>query len=62
VYVKLGGLALIVNAFDFHLAPLPPSASATRDRLAEGGGFEPLVPLAKEPVSLAIGESAAEAE
>ena len=27
VYVKLGGLAMIVNAFDFHLAPLPPSSS-----------------------------------
>jgi hypothetical protein len=27
VYVKLGGLAMIVNAFDFHLSPLPPSSS-----------------------------------
>jgi predicted TIM-barrel fold metal-dependent hydrolase len=26
VYVKLGGLAMIVNAFDFHAAPLPPSS------------------------------------
>src|ERR1043166_7774004 len=26
VYVKLGGLAMIVNAFDFHLRPLPPSS------------------------------------
>jgi predicted TIM-barrel fold metal-dependent hydrolase len=26
MYVKLGGLAMIVNAFDFHLAPLPPSS------------------------------------
>jgi L-fuconolactonase len=26
VYVKLGGLAMIVNAFDFHIAPLPPSS------------------------------------
>jgi L-fuconolactonase len=26
VYVKLGGLAMIVNAFDFHLAPLQPSS------------------------------------
>jgi L-fuconolactonase len=26
VYVKLGGLAMIVNAFNFHLAPLPPSS------------------------------------
>ena len=26
VHVKLGGLAMIVNAFDFHLAPLPPSS------------------------------------
>jgi L-fuconolactonase len=26
VYVKLGGLAMIVNAFDFHLPPLPPSS------------------------------------
>lgn len=26
VYVKLGGLAMIVNAFDFHLEPLPPSS------------------------------------
>ena len=26
VYVKLGGLAMIVNAFDFHLTPLPPSS------------------------------------
>src|SRR3954467_5590308 len=26
VYVKLGGLAMIVNAFDFHLQPLPPSS------------------------------------
>jgi predicted TIM-barrel fold metal-dependent hydrolase len=26
VYVKLGGLAMIVNAFDFHLAPVPPSS------------------------------------
>jgi predicted TIM-barrel fold metal-dependent hydrolase len=26
VYVKLGGLAMIVNAFDLHLAPLPPSS------------------------------------
>jgi predicted TIM-barrel fold metal-dependent hydrolase len=26
VYVKLGGLAMIVNGFDFHLAPLPPSS------------------------------------
>ena len=25
-YVKLGGLAMIVNAFDFHLQPLPPSS------------------------------------
>jgi hypothetical protein len=24
--VKLGGLAMIVNAFDFHLTPLPPSS------------------------------------
>jgi len=27
VYVKLGGLAMVVNAFDFHVAPLPPSSS-----------------------------------
>jgi L-fuconolactonase len=26
VYVKLGGLAMIVNGFDFHSAPLPPSS------------------------------------
>jgi L-fuconolactonase len=26
VYAKLGGLAMIVNGFDFHLAPLPPSS------------------------------------
>ena len=26
VYVKLGGLAMIVNGFDFNLAPLPPSS------------------------------------
>jgi L-fuconolactonase len=26
VHVKLGGLAMIVNAFDFHVAPLPPSS------------------------------------
>jgi L-fuconolactonase len=26
VHVKLGGLAMIVNGFDFHLAPLPPSS------------------------------------
>jgi predicted TIM-barrel fold metal-dependent hydrolase len=26
VYVKLGGLAMIVNAFDFHAEPLPPSS------------------------------------
>ena len=26
VYVKLGGLAMIVNAFDFHLQSLPPSS------------------------------------
>src|SRR5207245_3941832 len=26
VSVKLGGLAMIVNAFDFHLAPIPPSS------------------------------------
>ena len=26
VYVKLGGLAMIVKAFDFYLAPLPPSS------------------------------------
>jgi L-fuconolactonase len=26
VYVKLGGLAMIVNAFDFHVASLPPSS------------------------------------
>jgi L-fuconolactonase len=26
VHVKLGGLAMIVNAFDFHLGPLPPSS------------------------------------
>ena len=26
VYVKLGGLAMIVNGFDFHLASLPPSS------------------------------------
>ena len=26
VYVKLGGLAMIVNAFDFHVEPLPPSS------------------------------------
>jgi L-fuconolactonase len=25
LYVKLGGLAMIVNAFDFHLALQPPS-------------------------------------
>jgi L-fuconolactonase len=26
VHVKLGGLAMIVNAFDFHVQPLPPSS------------------------------------
>jgi hypothetical protein len=26
MYVKLGGLAMIVNAVDFHLAPLPLSS------------------------------------
>ena len=26
VYLKLGGLAMIVNAFDFHAEPLPPSS------------------------------------
>jgi L-fuconolactonase len=26
VFVKLGGLAMIVNGFDFHLKPLPPSS------------------------------------
>jgi L-fuconolactonase len=26
VYVKLGGLAMVVNAFDFHAEPLPPSS------------------------------------
>src|SRR5205814_1362742 len=31
VYVKLGGLAMIVNAFDFHLAPLPPSSGELAD-------------------------------
>jgi len=30
-YVKLGGLAMIVNAFDFHLAPLPPSSGQMAD-------------------------------
>jgi predicted TIM-barrel fold metal-dependent hydrolase len=27
VHVKLGGLAMIVNAFDFHLMPRPPSSA-----------------------------------
>jgi predicted TIM-barrel fold metal-dependent hydrolase len=31
VYVKLGGLAMIVNAFDFHLQPLPPSSGELAD-------------------------------
>src|SRR5271155_3138682 len=31
VYVKLGGLAMIVNAFNFHLAPLPPSSGEMAD-------------------------------
>ena len=31
VYVKLGGLAMIVNAFDLHLAPLPPSSGEMAD-------------------------------
>jgi predicted TIM-barrel fold metal-dependent hydrolase len=31
VYVKLGGLAMIVNAFDFHLTPLPPSSGELAD-------------------------------
>jgi predicted TIM-barrel fold metal-dependent hydrolase len=31
VYVKLGGLAMIVNAFDFHLAPVPPSSGEMAD-------------------------------
>jgi predicted TIM-barrel fold metal-dependent hydrolase len=31
VCVKLGGLAMIVNAFDFHLAPLPPSSGELAD-------------------------------
>jgi L-fuconolactonase len=31
VYVKLGGLAMIVNAFDFHLQPLPPSSGEMAD-------------------------------
>jgi predicted TIM-barrel fold metal-dependent hydrolase len=31
VYAKLGGLAMIVNAFDFHLAPLPPSSGEMAD-------------------------------
>jgi L-fuconolactonase len=31
VYVKLGGLAMIVNAFDFHLAPSPPSSRELAD-------------------------------
>src|SRR4029077_12123618 len=30
-YVKLGGLAMIVNAFDFHLAPVPPSSGQMAD-------------------------------
>ena len=30
-YVKLGGLAMIVNAFDFHLATLPPSSGELAD-------------------------------
>jgi predicted TIM-barrel fold metal-dependent hydrolase len=30
-YVKLGGLAMIVNAFDFHLAPQPPSSGEMAD-------------------------------
>ena len=31
VYVKLGGLAMIVNAFDFHLLPTPPSSQQMAD-------------------------------
>src|ERR1700746_158145 len=31
VYLKLGGLAMIVNAFDFHLGPLPPSSNVMGD-------------------------------
>ena len=31
VRVKLGGLAMIVNAFDFHLMPVPPSSGAMAD-------------------------------
>jgi len=31
VHVKLGGLAMIVNAFDFHLLPEPPSSAAMAD-------------------------------
>ncbi len=31
VYVKLGGLAMIVNAFDFHAGPLPPSSGEMAD-------------------------------
>ena len=34
VYVKLGGLAMIVNAFDFHLTPLPPSSGEAGQCLA----------------------------
>ena len=34
VYVKLGGLAMTVNAFDFHLAPLPPSSGEMADCVA----------------------------
>jgi predicted TIM-barrel fold metal-dependent hydrolase len=33
VYVKLGGLAMIVNAFDFHLEPLPPSSGEMANAL-----------------------------
>src|ERR1700730_16004671 len=31
VYVRLGGLAMIVTAFDFHLAPQPPSSAEMAD-------------------------------
>jgi predicted TIM-barrel fold metal-dependent hydrolase len=52
MYVKLGGLAMIVNAFDFHLAPLPPSsgemASAWQPKAAGNICTEELVLLCEE--------------
>src|SRR5205807_2227560 len=51
VYVKLGGLAMIVNAFDFHLGRLPPSsftASASDGAIGQRHTVRDVIPGSPE--------------